>query len=66
VKQVYIRRLPSRQETVLAAALAVGLGTALGAAVYYFARALLARDEVATLPDSAGRDGLGGGAEDDG
>ncbi len=65
MKQVYIRRPPSRQETVLAATLAVGLGTVLGATVYYFARVILARDEVAPLPDSAGLEGLGGGAEDD-
>jgi hypothetical protein len=66
VKQVYIRRVPSRQETVLAAGLAVGLGTALGAAVYYFARAFLARDVAPPLPEAAGRSSAEGGVEEGG
>lgn len=66
VKQVYIRRVPSRQETVLAAGLAVGLGTAIGAAVYYFARALLARDAVPPLPEAEGGSIARGGVEEGG
>lgn len=66
VKQVYIRRVPSRQENVLAVGLAVGLGTAIGAAVYYFARALLARDAVRPLPEADGRPSVEGGVEEDG
>jgi len=53
LKQVYIRRAPSTRETVAAAALAAGLGAAIGAAAFYLTRALLARDLVPPLPDSA-------------
>ena len=66
VKQVYIRRVPSRQETFLAAGLAVGLGTALGAGVYYLARAFLARDTVPALPDPDDRASSKGGVEEGG
>lgn len=53
MNQVYVRRRPSTQETALAAALAIGVGTAIGAAAWYVARALLARDPVTPLPDRA-------------
>ena len=63
MKQVYIRRLPSTQERVTAAAVAIGLGTAIGAAAYYLARAFLARDAIPLRPDPARRDELEGEVE---
>ena len=51
LKQVYIRRSPSSRETVAAAALAIGLGSAVGAAAYYLTRALLGRDLAPPLSD---------------
>jgi len=53
LKQVYIRRSPSNRETAAAMALAVGLGTAVGAAAYYLTRALLGRELMPPLADGA-------------
>jgi len=51
MNQVYVRRRPSTKETAMAAVVAIGLGTVIGAATYYLTRALLARDSVTPLPD---------------
>ena len=53
MKQVYIRRSPSRGETTSAALLAVGLGAVVGAVAFYFTRAFHARDAVPPLAEAS-------------
>ena len=61
MKNVYIRRNPSRSESVSAAVLAAGLGAAVASVAFYFTRAFLARDVVASRPaeTSSGSEGEG-------